>query len=280
MHCFPRYMFGFFVILLTAQQGFSQMIVGHRGASFDAPENTLAAFQEAWRQQADAVEGDFYLTQDRQVVCIHDPDTQRTGRQKLDVARSTLAQLRQLEYGSWKAERFRGEPIPTLGDVLQCVPQDKTLVIELKTGPEIVSRVHQQLEQHQVDLSRVMMISFHEETIAQCKQLLPDVRAHWLTGYKQNPSDGVWHPTVDEISHTLQRCAADGLGTKGDRNVVTREFIDALRKRGMREFHVWTVDAPDDARYFQRLGAIGITTNRPDHIRRGLDGPVPIDDAP
>ena len=60
----------------------SQMIVAHRGASHDAPENTLAAFKLAWQQQSDGIEGDFYLTADQQIVCIHDPDTERTAGTK------------------------------------------------------------------------------------------------------------------------------------------------------------------------------------------------------
>mgnify|MGYP000530610723 CR=1 FL=1 len=120
----------------------AQTVVGHRGASYDAPENTLCAFELAWKQDADGIEGDFYVTKDKQVVCIHDPDTKRTGGKKLKVAESTLAQLRSLEYGAWKGPEFAGEPIPTFGQVLKAVPQGKLFVIELKTGPEMPPRSH------------------------------------------------------------------------------------------------------------------------------------------
>ena len=69
-------------------------IIAHRGASHDAPENTLAAFRLAWEQGADGVEGDYYLTKDGEVVCIHDATTGRTGDRDLKVASSTLAELR------------------------------------------------------------------------------------------------------------------------------------------------------------------------------------------
>ncbi len=100
-----------------------QMIVAHRGASYDAPENTLAAFELAWQQGSDGVEGDFYLTADGKIVCIHDRDTQRTGGQKLAVEQSTLSQLRSLEYGGWKDAKYKGEPIPTFEQVLKTVPE-------------------------------------------------------------------------------------------------------------------------------------------------------------
>lgn len=69
----------------------AQVIVAHRGASQDAPENTIAAFKEAWAQNADGIEGDFYVTKDQQIVCIHDANTERTAGRKLEVANSTLA---------------------------------------------------------------------------------------------------------------------------------------------------------------------------------------------
>ena len=69
----------------------AQVIVAHRGASQDAPENTIAAFKKAWAQNADGIEGDFYVTKDQQIVCIHDANTERTAGRKLEVANSTLA---------------------------------------------------------------------------------------------------------------------------------------------------------------------------------------------
>lgn len=246
------------------------MIIGHRGASSDAPENTIAAFKEAWNQNADGVEGDFHFTRDQRIVCIHDKDTMRTGGTKLTVATSTLAELRQLEYGGWKAAKFQGEPIPLLSDVLQAIPDGKQLVIELKTDPAIVPLLKEELSQHAFDPSRILIISFNEATVAKCKELLPEIKAHWLTGYEQNKETKVWHPTVDEITAKLLQSHADGLGTKADRNIVTENFIRALKEQGMKEFHVWTVDDPGDALYFQKLGAIGITTNRPAFIRSAL----------
>src|SRR5688572_31257071 len=77
-------------------------IVAHRGASFDAPENTVAAIKLAWEQKADASEFDIYLTKDGKIAVIHDKDTMRTaGVQKL-VAESTLEELRKLDVGKWK----------------------------------------------------------------------------------------------------------------------------------------------------------------------------------
>jgi glycerophosphoryl diester phosphodiesterase len=78
MNGFPILPASFFFLAIHLSPCWSQMIVAHRGASYDAPENTLAAFKLAWQQQSDGIEGDFYLTADRQIVCIHDADTKRT----------------------------------------------------------------------------------------------------------------------------------------------------------------------------------------------------------
>ncbi len=259
----------FLVILLSHAQ--AQVIVGHRGASYDAPENTVAAFQEAWKQNADGVEGDFYVTKDQQIVCIHDADTKRTGGVKLDVAKSTLAELRELEYGNWKDPRFKGEPIPTFEEVLAVVPQGKLFVIELKTGPEIVPLLKAELDRLKPAIKDLLIIAFKKETVMAVKKDLPGIRTHWLTGYKKDKTSGVWHPTVDEVSSTLKLTGADGFGTQGNREIVTEEFVATLRANGLKEFHVWTIDEPADAQYFSALGAIGITTNRPSFIRSALD---------
>jgi glycerophosphoryl diester phosphodiesterase len=249
---------------------FAQMIVAHRGASFDAPENTLAAFQLAWEQNADGVEGDFYLTKDNQIVCIHDKDTLRTGGRKLVVADSTLEDLRLLEYGSWKDEKFRGEPIPTFADVMKIIPPGKRFVIELKTGPEIVPFLKEQLDLFKPNSKDLLIIAFNQETVAACKETFPNITAHWLTGYKQDKKTGLWSPTLIEVVNGMKKSKADGLGTQGNRGIVTEAFVEALKVHGLREFHVWTVDLPADANYFKKLGAMGITTNRPAFIRENL----------
>jgi glycerophosphoryl diester phosphodiesterase len=91
-----------------------------------------------------------------------------------------------------------------------------------------------------------------------------------LTGYKQQNDTAPWLPTADEVAQTVKRLAVDGLGTEGNRQVVTAQFLAELRKQGVQEFHVWTVDDPQDAQFFAAQGAFGITTNRPLEIRKEL----------
>lgn len=258
------------LVIILARPVQAQVIVAHRGASYDAPENTIAAFEEAWKQNADGVEGDFYVTKDQQIVCIHDANTERTAGRKLEVAKSTLAELRALEYGAWKDPRFRGEPIPTFAEVMAVIPEGKLFVIELKTGPEVVPLLKAELERLKPEGRDLLIIAFNKDTVAAVKRDLPAIRVHWLTGFKKNKTTGEWHPTIDEVADTLKRTGADGLGTQGNREIVDAKWAESLKKTGLKEFHVWTIDDPEDAKFFQSLGVIGITTNRPALIRETL----------
>jgi glycerophosphoryl diester phosphodiesterase len=247
------------------------MIIGHRGASYDAPENTIAAIQEAWAQKADGVEADFHLTSDNEIVCIHDEDTFRTTGTRLSVHANSLAELRKLDYGAWKHPNFSGEAIPTLADVLAATPAEKRLFIELKAGPSMIPLIHKILNRADLRRNRLMIISFDKATIAASKQRMPYIKAHWLTSYLQNPDSKFWQPTATQIAQTVRQCNADGLGTKADRSIVTPDFIAELRSKGVHEFHVWTVDAAEDAQFFHSLDATAITTNRPRFIRHALE---------
>lgn len=265
-----------FVLAMTGMIGssaFGQLITAHRGASHDAPENTLAAFRLAWEQGADAIEGDFRLTGDGHIVCIHDADTKRVTGVNHVVAQTTLADLRTLDAGRWKGPSFAGERLPTLAEVLATVPKGKRFFIELKTGPEIVPKLVEEIEAAESDPRFVTIIAFDAETVTACKKALPAIKAHWLTSFKQENASGDWRPTADKIVATVKACGADGVGMKGNRQIVNRDFIDRLAAGGVGEFHVWTVDEPDDARAFEGLGAVGITTNRPGVIRAALREP-------
>jgi glycerophosphoryl diester phosphodiesterase len=255
---------------LATAQASAQNIVAHRGASFDAPENTVAAMKLAFEQGADGVEADFYLSSDGEIVCIHDKDTQRTAGVKHVIVETPLAELRKLDVGSWKNEKYRGERIPTFAEIAETIPDGKKFIIELKTGPEIVAPLKEALAKTDLEDEQILIICFNEKTVAECKKVLPNLKCHWLTGYKQDEKSGEWTPTLAEVVATLERSQADGLGTQGEMKHVDAEFIKHLCDEGHCEFHVWTIDKPKVARFYQKLKPWGITTNRPAFIREQL----------
>lgn len=257
-------------MLAMARPLHAQDIVAHRGASGDAPENTLAAFNLAWEQGADAIEGDFYLTKDGRIVCIHDKDSERTAGKKLVVAQSTLDELRQLEYGKWKDAKYDGEPIPTIEEVLATVPEGKYILIEIKSGPEIAQPLKKVLKDCGLKRDQLRIICFNDEVVAACKQAMPDIKAFWLTSFKQDKQTGAWSPKIDSVLKTLERTRADGLDCHGELEVLTPAFIKALRDRKY-EFHTWTINEPDHALKLQQLGVDSITTNFPAKIREAIE---------
>jgi glycerophosphoryl diester phosphodiesterase len=248
----------------------SPLIIAHRGASHDAPENTLAAFRLAWEQDADGIEADFYLTKDGRVACIHDDTTKRTAGVELGVADTTFDELRRLDVGSWKGERWAGERIPSIEEVFATVPKGKRVYVEIKCGPEIVPAVRRAYENSGLSGSQVVVISFKESVISAVKRTMPNVKAIWLVAYRKDDGTGQWTPTISEIIPRLRACKADGIGTEARREVVTDEFVRELR-RSKFEFHTWTVDNPATARYFRALAVQSITTNRPAFLREQLE---------
>ncbi|MCC7519141.1 MAG: glycerophosphodiester phosphodiesterase [Verrucomicrobiae bacterium] len=247
-------------------------IIAHRGASHDAPENTLAAFHLAWEQGADAIETDGHLTRDGEVVCIHDPTTGRTADRNLRIADSLSSELRQLDVGAWKSPRFAGQRIPTLAETLSVLPRKRRLYLEIKSGPETVAAVRARIAAAGLPPSRVEFMSFHPAVVAACKAKMPRHRAHLLVNYTRAKvgSRGAFSPTAAEVAGTLGRCRADDLGTEANPEAVTPAFLRALRRGGPREFFVWTVNDRETARHFLALGTRAIATNRPKEMRGWL----------
>jgi glycerophosphoryl diester phosphodiesterase len=244
-------------------------IVAHRGASRDAPENTIAAFELAWKKGADAIEGDFYLTKDKRIVCIHDSSTKRTAGTNLSVAKSTLAELRKLDVGKWRGAEWAGQRIPTLQEVMATVPAGKKLLIEIKCGPEIVPFLAKALESSPLADSQIIIISFKQKVIADSKKLLPEHKAFWLTGLRKDKKTKSWSASHEKVIATLKEMKADGLDCQANTAAVDRAFMAKLRSEGL-ELHVWTVDNAKTAIYFQKIGANSITTNRPAWLREQM----------
>ena len=243
-------------------------LIAHRGASHDAPENTLASFRLAWETGADGIEGDFRLTKDGEIVCIHDPTTGRTAGADLQVAGSTLARLRELDAGAWKGDAWSRERIPTLREVIATIPPGKRLFIELKCGPEILPPLGVVLARSGLKPEQAIILAFDAEVVAASRELLPRLKTLWLSDFRKVRTFGGLSPSLEKILLTLKSCGACGLAGRAHRS-IDAAFVKALHAAGM-EFHVWTVDAPRNAARFIDLGADTIFTNRPGWLRGRL----------
>jgi glycerophosphoryl diester phosphodiesterase len=247
--------------------GAEPFLVAHRGASDDAPENTLPAFQLAWKQGANAIEGDFRLTNDGHIVCVHDDTTKRTGDRNLTVAKSSLADLRKIDAGSWKDPRWKDTKIPTLKEVLATIPDHGSLYLEIKCGSEIVPNLVTQLEKSTIRKDQITVICFSSNVIRAFKEAAPDRTASWLCSFEHKA--GKTKPTYNSAFATLAAIKADGLSTNAWKG-IDKPFISRVRKAGC-SHHVWTVNDASIARKFLDLGTATITTDRPGALRKELN---------
>ena len=242
-------------------------IVAHRGASHDAPENTLAAFRLGFEQGADAIEGDFRMTRDGVIIAMHDVDLRRTTgdpRRVKDVDFEDVQQLDAGSWGRWVGSAFIGERVPRLEEVLAIVPEARVLFIEVKGTRTMVPALIETIARSALDRDRVAIISFDARVIAAGKRQIPEVKALWITAFKD--ADGIWTPTAAEAIANAKRMSADGIDVQANPEVVTSEFVAEVHAAGL-ECHVWTIDDPEVARKIRSTAVDSITTNRPAKIR-------------
>jgi glycerophosphoryl diester phosphodiesterase len=241
-------------------------IVGHRGASSDAPENTVAAIEFAWEQHADAVEFDVHLSKDGTIIAIHDADTKRVAGAEMRVAETALADLRKLDVGAWKHAKFAGEKIPTLDEVLATVPPGKRAFIEVKCGPEIVPELDRVLRSRKLKPEQTCVISFSADVIAAAKKARPDLQVLWVVSLEPRNANP---PTAEELIAKAKAVRADGLALSATPAVLDRAFGARVESAGLK-LHVWTVDDAELAKQMIAAGAESITTNKPGWLRAQL----------
>lgn len=230
-------------------------VIAHRGASAHAPENTLAAFELAVAQGADAIEFDVKLTRDGHVVVLHDQTVDRTTDGRGDLREFPLEALRELDAGGRFDERFRGTRIPTLEEVFEAVGQRILMNIELTNYATpldgLVPAVTALVKKFGLE-ERVLFSSFYPHNLRRAKRLLPQVPCGLLTwaGWM-----GWWGRTwgvrsrLYEALHPHLRDVDAGL-------------VRRLQAAG-RRVHVWTVNAEADLKRMIDAGVDGIFTDDP-----------------
>lgn len=246
-------------------------LVGHRGACHKAPENTLPSYRLAFTEGADRIEGDFWLTNDERIVCLHDPTTARTAPHQpvIDVRNSTLQDLKNYDVGLWKSIEYRNTRIPTLEQILSELPPDISMYVEIKQDdPRIVTAMLTDAEKSNIELKRLTLISFSEDIVQHAKQLAPKLTVYLLHALKHQEKDGPANIYLENIIERAVAIGADGLDL-GNSPLITQWFVDKVRKAGL-EFHVWTINNAELALHYIGLGIDSITTDRPAGLREEL----------
>jgi glycerophosphoryl diester phosphodiesterase len=236
-------------------------IIAHRGASANAPENTLPAFQAALDAHADLVELDTHHSRDDRPVVFHDRMLDRTtdaqarwGGRSLSLARYPLAALQVLDAGTWFDARFAGTPIPTLEEALALIQPAATTLIERKTG-DAATLTHL-LETEDVT-SAVIVQAFDWDFLEALRALAPRVPLAALG--KGSLSDAALERVVGLAALAVVWRDSD----------VHAALVDRIHARGL-QCWVYTVDDPERARTLRDLGVDAVITNQPAALRTVL----------
>jgi glycerophosphoryl diester phosphodiesterase len=242
-------------------------IIAHRGASADAPENTIAAVTLAWTQHADAVEVDVRLSKDRHVVVFHDQDARRAAGLNKQIDGQTLAELKSLDVGRWKEPRWSGERIPTLQEVLETVATGKRLFVEIKCGCEGLPELASVIRRSGKKFEQLVLIGFSLESMSAAKQMFRQVEVGWVAEFKRDLR-GAWTPKPEQLITRARAAGLDALDLSA-RGPWTPALGKKVHQAGLK-LYVWTVDSIAKAVQVIDSGVDGITTNRPGWLRQRL----------
>ena len=217
------------------------LVLGHRGAPLELPENTLGSFQRAFAYGADGVELDVQPSANGTPVVIHDDTVDRTTDGRGAVAALSWPALQALRTAN-------GEHIPELREVAEWAAETGAwLNVELKTyGVEGASL--EALEQSGV-LDRTIVSSFDPRAVAEVRRLAPHVRCYLLLEH--------WTAEAHEVAASIE---VEGICLKDE--AATPEALNAIVAARLRAI-IWTVDDPARLRTLLRAGVVGIITNRP-----------------
>ena len=236
-------------------------VTAHRGSSAEAPENTLAAIRLAIADGADVCEFDVFQAADGTLVVTHDPSFQRVGGVDLNVWEATAEQIGRMEAGSHFDEKFRGEPFPTLDQVIETVQGRMRLNIEMKTHGHEEGFAEAVVETiHRYDFSKECVItSLDADILAKVRAVDPDLKLGMII-----------------TAMIGQESALDVDFYSVEQKTATVDFIQRAHRDG-RAVHVWTVNERADLERFIARGADSLITDVPRLAREILAARAPED---
>jgi len=224
----------------------SIVVTGHRGAAAVEPENTLRGLKYALSLGVNSAEVDVHLSNDEQLIVMHDATVDRTTDGTGKVADLTLAQIKSFDAG-------QGEPVPTLQEVIDIFraawqqERHTLLLIELK-GEGTAAPTVDAVRRNGVE-NRVVLISFSAERVAEAGRLLPQVATGLITSSLQ----------PDPIETALQ-VGAQSVHLRHD--LATREWVERAHAAGL-QAQVWNIDEVQTMKWAIALGVDGISSNDP-----------------
>jgi len=235
------------------------IVIAHRGASAEAPENSLAAFQLGVEQGCHMIELDVHLTKDKQIVVIHDHTLNRTTNGIGEIASLSYDKIKSYDCGKWFSKRYAGEYVPLLQEVLEKTPANIQFNVEIKAAetPGMVESLVDVLRATNRVESTVVS-SFHFGCLAELKKQLPEIRIGLLYG------------KAYDFRRFEEETGLEVFSLHPNYPLVTDSYMKLANETGKRVYP-WTVDAKEDLNKMVGLGVAGIITNKQAFLKSMLD---------
>jgi glycerophosphoryl diester phosphodiesterase len=245
------------------------IVVAHRGASAEAPENTIEAFRRGVDAGADAVELDVHLTRDGQLAVIHDETLDRTTDRTGAIASLTMDEIRKADAGARFARpddsgfpfAGKGHRVPTLPEVLEWLPDGIGLVVEIKARAASDAVVDAVKGHAARESGRLAVISFDEQAIERVRGLDPEIR----TGYLLVPTQ----PIDPALEWATQHGHAGVFPWDGDIGLDPMPLLAKAKAYG-RELGCYVVNDPERMKHLAAFGLWGFVTDVPAVAREAL----------
>ncbi|MEE9562631.1 MAG: glycerophosphodiester phosphodiesterase, partial [Thermoanaerobaculia bacterium] len=234
-------------------------IVGHRGAGGEAPENTLESFQLAVEQGADMVELDLQLTADDTLVAFHDRDLRLLSQEAVPIESLSLDQLADAVYLDRRGNKRQGMSIPTLATILQALPADLPLNLELKRYGADRERLVSALGREIAGREQLLVSSFDWDLLALVRHQLPS-----------RPVAPIASRDGEALLQAAQELEA--FSVHSDWRIARHNLVHQARAAG-RPTLVYTVNQQDLARRLLARGVSGLFSDHPGRLRRQLEAP-------
>lgn len=251
------------------------VVIGHRGAAGDSPENTLLSFETALAKGAQILESDIHLSSDGVPILLHDPDVERTSNGLGLASELAWAQLRELDAGGRFENasgdnlfREKGIGIPSLEEAFERFPEAR-FNLEIKCPGEAGIQATLDLIERFDRSDRTLLAAGEDE-------IMRDLRAA-LTTHPVAPALGAsLHEIVATIASALNGSpmpegvmALQVPATFADKPLVTQAFVDHAHAHGV-EVHVWTINDLDEISALLDLDVDGIITDYPGRMHDWL----------
>jgi glycerophosphoryl diester phosphodiesterase len=244
------------------------MLIAHRGESYIAPENSLSAINLAWKNGAEAVEIDIHLTADNEIVVIHDEHTSRVGDKKYIIAESTVKDLKTVDIGKKKSPEFADEKIPTLSEVIETIPRNGKLIIEIKSDEKIIDPLSEILKMSGLENSQIEIIAFDLKVLSLAKSAMPNYKMLWLLYLDYFVPLWFLRKNPARIIRQLRKNNLDGVNVYAGK-AINEAFVGTFKKESF-YVYTWTVDDKLVAEKLLSFGVDAITTNRPAWLKKQL----------